>query len=32
MSDMKIYPVHKDFKKQANLKLKAYNKYVSRIY
>jgi len=24
MSDMKIYPVHKNFKKQANLKLKAY--------
>jgi acetyl-CoA synthetase len=25
MSDMKIYPVHKDFKKQANIELKTYN-------
>ena len=25
MSDMKIYPVHKDFKKQANIELKTYS-------
>ena len=25
MSDVKIYPVHKDFKKQANIELKTYN-------
>ena len=25
MSDMKIYPVHKDFKKQANIEIKTYN-------